>query len=147
MFEEGTIIYFDPFYFKNGNSAKPKYFLVLKNIFGENILASLPTRKDSIPQKDEIEDGCIELPDINLNCFVISDKIAVTECGKKFDFKTHIYGHQVDVYEIVYLEENYPFEGTDYEIWGKMKDSLFISLIDCLKNSKSIKRKFRKMLD
>jgi hypothetical protein len=30
MFDEGTIIYFDPFYFKNGNAAKPKYFVVLK---------------------------------------------------------------------------------------------------------------------
>jgi hypothetical protein len=28
MLEEGNIIYFDPFYFKNGNTAKPKYFLV-----------------------------------------------------------------------------------------------------------------------
>jgi len=31
MLEEGNIIYFDPFYFKNGNTAKRKYFIVLKN--------------------------------------------------------------------------------------------------------------------
>ena len=147
MFKEGTIIYFDPFYFKNGNTAKPKYFVVLKNQADQNILASLPTRTDSIPQKEEIDNGCIELPSINLNCFVISDDIEVTECCKTFDFKTHIYGHQIDVYEIEFLKEIYPLENTDYEIWGEMKNEIFLSLIECLKNSKSVKRKYRKILD
>lgn len=146
MFKEGTIIYFDPFYFKNGNRAKPKYFVVLKNQANQNILASLPTRTDSVPVKEEIDNGCIELPSINLNCFVFSNDIEVTECGKSFDFKTHIYGHQIDIYEIEYLKEIYPLENTDYEIWGEMKNNLFISLIECLKNSKSVKRKYRKIL-
>ncbi len=146
MFEEGTIIYFDPFYFKNGNPAKPKYFIVLKNQADKNILASLPTRTDSIPQKEEIANGCIELPSINLNCFIISDDIEVTDCGKMFDFKTHIYGHQLDVYDVESLKEIYPIENTDYEIWGKMKYDIFQLLIACLKNSKSVKRKFRKIL-
>lgn len=147
MFEEGTIIYFDPFYFKNGNTVKPKYFVVLKNQDEQNILASLPTRTDSIPEKEEIDNGCIELPSINLNCFVFSNEIEITECGKMFDFKTHIYGHQIDVYKMEFLQEIYPLENTDYEIWGKMKDELFISLIECLKNSKSVKRKYRKILE
>lgn len=147
MFEEGSIIYFDPFYFKNGNTAKPKYFVVLKNQDEQNILASLPTRTDSIPQKEEIDNGCVELPSINLNCFVISNEIEVTDCGKMFDFKTHIYGHQIDVYEVEFLKEIYPLENTDYEVWGKMKEELFGSLIECLKNSKSVKRKYRKMLE
>jgi|26BtaG_2_1085354.scaffolds.fasta_scaffold00155_11 hypothetical protein len=147
MFKEGTIIYFDPFYFKNGNRAKPKYFVVLKNQANQNILASLPTRTDSVPVKEDIDNGCIELPSINLNCFVFSNDIEVTECGKSFDFKTHIYGHQIDIYEIEYLKEIYPLENTDYEIWGEMKNNLFISLIECLKNSKSVKRKYRKILE
>ena len=29
MFLEGVIFYFTPFYFKNGNTAKQKYFVVL----------------------------------------------------------------------------------------------------------------------
>lgn len=46
MLEEGNIIYFTPFYFKNGKStAKPKYFIVLKaNVDNKGVLASLPTR-------------------------------------------------------------------------------------------------------
>lgn len=147
MFEEGNIIYFDPFYFKNGNTAKAKYFVVLKNLEHHNVLASLPTRKDFIPQKDEIENGCVELPDINLNCFVISNKTEVTECGKSFDFKTHIYGQQIDIHDIALLKEIYPLENTDYEIWGKMKKDIFQSLLKCLKNSRSVKRKFKRLLN
>ncbi|RRO22839.1 hypothetical protein [Flavobacteriaceae bacterium 14752] len=146
MFKEGTIVYFDPFYFKNGNTAKPKYFIVLKNLEDINLLASLPTRRDSIPKKEEVDNGCVELPDINLNCFVISNNTEVTESGKYFDFKTYIYGHQIYMYEIEFLKEVYPLENTDYQIWGQMKRQLFFSLIDCLIKSKSVKRKYRKLL-
>lgn len=146
MFEEGNIIYFTPFYFKNGNSAKPKYFVVLKNENDINVLASLPTRKDFVPEKNVIENGCVELPEINFNCFVISDQIQVTECGKVFDFKTHIYGHQIDIYEVHSLKEIYPIENTDYEVWGKMKKDIFVALIDCLKTSRSVKQKLKKIL-
>ena len=147
MFREGCIIYFTPFYFKNGNTAKPKYFVVLKNQDNQNLLASLPTRTDNIPARDEIKNGCLELPDINLNCFVISSDRAVTQCGKHFDFKTHIYGHQIDVYESAMLKEIYPIENTDYELWGTMQKDLFLELIDCLKNSRSVKRKYKKILN
>lgn len=147
MFEERVIIYFDPFYFKNGNTAKPKYFVVLKNIENKNILASLPTRKDSVPENKVIEKGCVELPSINLNCFVIPKNIEVTECGKFFEFKTHIYGHQIDDYEVHLLKEIYLIENADYSIWGKMKEDIFISLIECFKNSKSVKKKYQKLLN
>ncbi|WP_046755272.1 hypothetical protein [Kordia jejudonensis] len=146
MFEEGTIVYFDPFYFKNGNTAKSKYFIVLKNTEDKSILASLPTRKDSIPTEYLVEQGCIELPNINFNCFVFSPKINITTCQKSFDFPTHVYGYQIDLYKTDYLQEIYPIEGTDYIIWGKMKKAIFNDLINCLKTSKTVKRKFIKIL-
>lgn len=146
MFEEGNIVYFDPFYFKNGNTAKPKYFVVLKNFKNINIVASLPTRKDAVPDNQTKDFGCVELPDINLNCFVFSNFTEITECGKKFDFPTFIYGHQIDEYEINILNQIYPNEGSDYIIWGKMKQELFKQLLDCFKNSKSVKRKYKNIL-
>ncbi|WP_187478320.1 hypothetical protein [Amniculibacterium sp. G2-70] len=146
MFREGHIIYFDPFYFKNGNPAKPKYFVVLKCEGGKNIVASLPTRKDSVPQSATISNGCIELPEINLNCFVISNEQQITECGKHFDFTTYLYGHQIDDYLVSEMRDLYPNEGSDYEIWGMMKSEIFENLIQCFKFSKSVKRKYKKLL-
>lgn len=145
MFREGDILYFDPFYFKNGNTAKPKYFVILKVDNSKCIIASLPTRKDSIPEKNLTSEGCVELPDINLNCFIISAKKIVTICGKHFDYNTHLYGHQIDDYEIQFLQEMYPIEGSDYFFWGTMKPELFRDLIICFKNSKSVKKKFKKL--
>ena len=146
MFEEGQIIYFDPFYFKNGNTAKPKYFVVLKINDGDSILASLPTRRDNIPAANEIDMGCVELPDIILNCFVLRANTPITECNKTFTFQTHIYGHQLDEYSIQSMLEIYPIEDSDYSIWGKLKQNIYDELIQCLANSKSVKRKYKKLL-
>jgi hypothetical protein len=146
MLDEGNIIYFDPFYFKNGNTAKPKYFVVLKQSNNKSIIASLPTRKDTIPYSENIESGCLDLPDINLNCFVLPKNSAITECGKSFPFKTYLYGHQIDEYDTELLKKTYPNEGSDYEIWGKMKNTIFAELIYCFKISKSVKRKYQKAL-
>lgn len=126
-------------------SAKPKYFVVLKSDSNQNIIASLPTRKDAIPEKDTIEAGCVEIPSINLNCFVISPNQIITDCNKSFDFPTHLYGHQLDDYDTNILKEMYPNEGSDFSIWGKMKTNLFEELITCFKNSKSVKRKYKKL--
>ena len=146
MFTERTIIYFTPFYFKNGNRAKNKYFVVLKNIEGKSILASLPTSKDYIPEKLVVEQGCIESESSNFNCFVLSPSTEITEDGKHFSMYTYLYGHQLDDYATDVLTELYPNETVDYQIWGEMKVSLFNELIDCLKNSKSVKKKYKKVL-
>lgn len=146
MFEEGNIIYFDPFYFKNGTLAKPKYFVILKKYDSINLIASLPTRRDSRPSNNSNSFGCIDIPEINFNCFAISKEIVVTTCDKKFDFNTYLYGYQIDDYSINLLSEIYPNEGTDFTIWGKMKPEIFKELILCFKNSKSVKRKYKNIL-
>jgi hypothetical protein len=146
MYVEGNILYFTPFYFKNGNTAKPKYLIVLKINGANTLLASLPTRTDSIPEKNVVDAGCVELPDINVNCFVIPTSQEITECNKKLDFKTHVYGHQLDTYELSTMKNIYQIEGSDYEIYGKMKPDIFKQLLDCLKTSKSVKNKYLKML-
>jgi hypothetical protein len=146
MFTEGQLLYITPFYFKNGNPAKPKYFLVLKNDANLTILASLLTRKDHIPIKETIDFGCIELQTINLNCFVIPPKKEITICHKSFDFATHIYGHQIDLYDANQLKEMYAIEGSDYVIFGQILPEIFKEIIVCLRNSKSVKKKFVRML-
>jgi hypothetical protein len=143
MFEEGNIIYFTPFFFPNGKSApKPKYCIVLKSLSEQTIIASLPTRTDSIPSNISIATGCIEIPEINLNSFIFDSSTEVTECGKYFDFNTFVYGHQLDFYSKDLFKDIYRIEGTDYEIFGKLKPAYFEKMLDCLRNSKAVKKKF-----
>lgn len=146
MLEEKNIIYFDPFYFKNGNAAKPKYFVVLKVESNNTIIASLPSSKNYLPNDLHNESGCIEDPERDLNCFVITTSEIATECGKSLPLKTYIYGHQLDDFEISYLKSIYRNEGIDFTIFGKMDNNLYSKLIDCLKKSSTVKNKFRKKL-
>ena len=146
MLEVRNILYFDPFYFKNGNKAKAKYFVVLKLIENRAVLASLPTSKDYIPAFEEIQDGCIEIPKSNFNCFAIPVTTCVTEREKYFPRKTFLYGQNIDEYEIELMKNIYPLENIDYEIWGKMKKCLFEDLICCFRNSKAVKRKYKRLL-
>lgn len=146
MFEEGNIIYFTPFYFSNGKSDnKSKFCIVLKTLSDETIIASLPTSKDSIPANIPLT-GCIERPEIGLNSFVFNANTEVTSCGKHFMVNTFVYGHQLDFYSKILFEDIYRNEGTDYIIYGKMKDELYRQLLDCLRNSKAVKKKFLKHL-
>lgn len=147
MFEEGNIVYFNPFYFKNGKSAaKPKYCIILKSVNGQSIIASLPTRVDSIPSQISVATGCVEMPEINLNSFIFDSSTEVTECGKYFDFNTFVYGHQLDFYSVDSFKDLYRIEGTDYVIFGKLKMQLYQDLLKCLRNSKSVKKKFISLL-
>ena len=57
MFEEGNLLLFHPFVFKNGAASKDKFFLVLENMDGELLLASLPTSKDHVPSDIELKHG------------------------------------------------------------------------------------------
>ncbi len=122
------------------------YIIVLKNSDSKSVIASLPTRKDTIPLGENIDRGCLELPGINLNCLIIPKDTEITECGKSFTFKTYLYGHQIDDYDVELLNESYLNEGSDYEIWGKMILEIFKELIKCFKYSKSVKRKYKKLL-
>jgi hypothetical protein len=146
MFEEGQILYFTPFYFRNGNPPKNKFFVVLKKNANSTIIVSLPTSKDYIPENAVVESGCVEIPKAMINCFVISNKVPVTDCGKCFTLKTYIYGGELATYEIQELSDTYPQENVDYQIFGKMKKSIFDKLINCIKDSNSVKRKYKRAL-
>lgn len=53
MFEEGNLLLFHPFLFKNGAPSKDKFFLVLEKTDDDLLLASLPTSKDHVPSDVE----------------------------------------------------------------------------------------------
>lgn len=134
------------YYFKNGNLAKSKYGLIIKLIDGNSLILSLPTRKDHVPSFFELtkDSECIEIPEANQNCYFFSNRKEITDCGKKFDFNTFLYGYELDIYSNITVF--YPIEGIHYKVWGKVKDEIFNQIIDCFKKSKSVKRKIKRLL-
>lgn len=146
MFTEGDILYFDPFYFKNGNPAKAKYFIVLAVTSTNTVLATLPSSKDFVPAGQAIEPGCIEIQIANFNCYVFSAGQPVATNGWAFPRNTFVYGQQLDEYSLYDLLSRYPVAGLDYEIKGRLTTDEFNRLRACLATSASVKRKFKRML-
>jgi hypothetical protein len=146
MGNEGDILYFDPFYFKYGNSSKPKYFIILKITGETSVIASLPSSKDFLPANIVKKHGCVEIPEACFNCYVFESGCLVTTNGWSFPLDTYVYGQQIDEYEISILKDIYPVEGLDFKIIGNLTSKEFSLLKACFINSANVKRKYKKML-
>lgn len=141
MYEEGKLLKFSPFKFKNGNTSKSKYYVVLKRIDDEVMMAALPTSKDHIPADAMVVDGCVDIPERRVNAFVFSPNTQITETFR-FSLPTFIYGESVDEYEQQYLDAM----DAEVEDLGNMDSSLFQQLKDCIKKAALLKRKYRSLL-
>jgi hypothetical protein len=145
VYTAGKIIHFNPFFFENGNS-KNKYFLVIKVIDGNAILASLPSSQDHLPTNTDIKHGCIELPDARITTYVFEANKPVTHSGWGFKQNTFLHGCWLDDYEISSLNKKYAIEKVDYNIIGELTTSELKSIIECFSNSVTVKRKYKKLL-
>lgn len=142
MFQEGQLLRFSPFKFKNGANPKKKYFIVLKHIDDNLMLASLPTSKDHIPSDVFSQStGCINIPERAVNAYVFMPDTLVTNTFS-FPLPTFVYGEQVDEYAAKYLNEM----ESEIENLGIIFNELFCQIKDCLKKSNLIKRKYRNYL-
>lgn len=145
MYTPGRIIFFDPFFFKDGAS-KPKYFLVLKVVNENVVLASLPSSKSHLPANQKIEHGCLEIPDSCINCYVFKANTGITKNGWAFKLDTFLHGIWIDDFSIADLEANHSIEHVDYEIIGDLSDAELLKVLECFKNSTSVKRRYKKLL-
>jgi hypothetical protein len=145
LYTPGKLIYFNPFYFKDGGD-KPKYFLVIKVINENVILASLPSSKVHLPSALPIEHGCLDVPDSGINCYIFTAKRPITKSGWSFEFNTFLYGLWLDEFNLEILKANHSIEGVDYEIVGELTEEELENIIDCFRNSSSVKRKYKRLL-
>lgn len=145
MFLPRQIIYFSSFQFKNGNSPQTKYFIILANIENDIIIASLPTRTNSVPSFVTTNHGCINIDERCYNSYLFEKQKVIGEKGFSFDMPTFIYGDQVEDYKLDFLDANY-IEGIDYIIIDMLLDKEFDAIINCFKNSNSVKFKIKKRL-
>jgi len=145
LYTPGKIIYFDPFFFKNGGS-KPKYFLVLKVVDDNAIIASLPSSQSHLPTLQIIQHGCLEIPEGCINCYIFEANKPITKNGWSFGFNTFLHGLWLDDFNVTDLMATYSIEKVEYEIIGELTDEELSSVIKCFANSSSVKRRYKRML-
>lgn len=146
MYTPGKLIYFNPFFFKNSSGSKPKYFVVLKVVNDEVLLASLPSSKIHLPQTQQVVHGCLEIPESCINCYVFKATNPICKDGWYFPLDTFLYGEWLDDYTIEQLEAAYSIEHVDYEIIGELTEEELAAVIRCFVNSSRVKRKYKRML-
>lgn len=150
MFEEGNLLLFRPFMFKNGAAPKDKFFLVLGNVDGNLLLASLPTSKDHVPSDVEVKHGCLDIAErfVNVFVFISGEEILNRVNGERFSFSknTFVYGSNLDIYDASQFELQERLSQTNIELIGTLDSVVFAELKDCLANSKMVKNRYRKML-
>lgn len=152
MFEAGNLLFFKPFFFKNGALPKNKFMVVLgHDAVGNMVLASLPTSKDHVPSDIEVKGGCIELFDRQFNVFVFlaNENVAVATNGCtpfSFDVNTFIYGADLDTYPVITFHQQITEKLAEVELIGRISESYFTALKECLKNSKMVKNKYKRIL-
>jgi hypothetical protein len=139
--KEGTLLYCDPFVFKNGATPKPKYFIVLANTDDGVMIASLPTSKDHVPADAEVTRGSINIPERDVNAYVFEAGEMVTD-SFCFPRRTFVYGEQVDDYS----EDDLSSMNSNIQYLGVLKHDIFAELKACLKQATRIKRKYIKWL-
>ena len=151
MFNKGNLLYFEPFLFKNGALPKNKYMVVLgEDLEGQMILVSLPTSKDHIPSDSGFSVGCVDLPERQVNVFVFPANvpIAYTKDGSMFAFKvnTFVYGSDIDTYPVATFNMQISRCDTKVRVVGTLSESCFSSLLECLKGSRMVKNKYKRLL-
>lgn len=142
MLKEGSLLYFNPFVFKNGATPKPKYFVVLAMMDdGKLMLASLPTSKDHIPTSAVIVRGCVNIPESNVNVYVFEQGDQATD-SFCFPRRTYIYAEQLDIYTCDYIDSM----NSSMTDLGVLQPDLFKAVKDCLKQAATISKKYLKWL-
>jgi len=136
---------FDLFHFKGGDS-KPKYFIVLKVLDEQVVLACLPSSKVHLPVAQALYHGCLDQPENGINCYIMEANRPVTQNGWVFPLTTILYGMWLDDFLIPQLNERYSIEGVDYEIVGDLLPDELEQIVQCFRNSTQVKRKYKRWL-
>jgi len=148
MFPPGTILYFTPFYFKdNKTPAKNKYFISLGQKDNNLFLATLPSSQDYVPAYASRHHGCINIADANFNCYYFEAEKIITTNGWAFPKPTYSYANWIDEYNQISFEDQYAFEGIDYEQIGRLTETEFHNLIKCFVTAPNIKNKYKRILE
>lgn len=142
MFSPGNILYYNGFPFPNGSPSKPKYFIIIKLADDNMVAASLPTSHDHIPNSLSKVHGCIDHAGMCINCYYFEQGRIISECGEfGFPRDTYMYGEQVDLFDRDLYEKR-----CTYKILCRLTNDEYQAIIHCLRLSKSIKNKIKKLL-
>jgi hypothetical protein len=147
LFVERQVLFFRPFYFKDGGAPENKFFVILKNIDNVSIVASLPTKVNNAKSLINIPHGCINIDDRKFSCYIFEAGRPVCENGFYFKLPTHMYGDQVNDYQLDSITKGGTIkEGVEYDVAGFLTEVEFTDIYKCLSDNNSTKGRIKRLL-
>lgn len=141
----GTLLYIYNYEFSDGSTAN-KFFLIIKDVNGSQLLISLPTSKDYIPDFVDINHGCIDIPKAQQTTYCFESDKPITDTNFKFDVNTFLYGHLMSIIDLKLFMSKYPVENVHYKVMGILLENEYKMILKCFTSSVSVPRKFKKIL-
>jgi hypothetical protein len=146
MFENGSILYFTPFRFRDGSKPKNKYFIVLKVQENQTLLASLPSSQLYLPQKMAENWGCLQDSSADIGAYLFQENQTVGKRGFHFQKPTILYGQYLELYSITDISERYQIPEIDYLFVDVLLDEILTSIIECFNTAPTVKQKIKRFL-
>lgn len=145
MFSNGNLLHFEDYEFDNGGS-KNKYMVVLYNVDGVSIVASLTSSQDYIPDSAKT-DGCIHDDDKGLHCYMIPTGLCIGSNDYSFKKDTYIYVHMnIRDKKIEDLVNNYQAKGKLKKKCTLNPDT-YRALLQCIVKGKFVAKKVKLLLN
>lgn len=144
--KDGTLLHIPNYVFENGDS-KNKFFLLLKEVNGAQLIVSLPSSIEYFPADVVINHGCIDLIQAQQTTYCFKAGY-ILDSNNNFSFSKDTYLHGCWLQEIdrTLFFQTYPVKDFHYEIKGVLDKNELDSVIECFKNSPSVKRRIKKLL-
>lgn len=144
--KDGTLLHIPNYVFENGDS-KNKFFLLLKEVSGTQLIISLPSSIEYFPSDTTITHGCIDLIDAQQTTYCFKAGY-ILDSNNNFSFSKDTYLHGCWLKEIdrTLFFQTYPIPDFHYEIKGILDQIELENIIECFKNSPSVKRRLKKLL-
>ena len=99
------------------------------------------------PSLINIPHGCNNHEDRCFSCYVFEAGKPVCENGFSFKLQTHMYGDQINDYELETITKNDSIiEGVDYDIIGLLTKAEFTYIYKCLSENNSTKGRIKRLL-
>jgi hypothetical protein len=151
-FPVGTILHFNRFQFEEPATAtrpaeKNKFFIVLRNLSDQMVLANLPTSKDKIPAAVDQRHGCVSYPSGNFTAYIFDPMVPIATNGWFFSLRTYMYGYQIRDYSYVTLSRDHGGVGSEVSVKGRLVAKEFQAMVQCMLRSIDLKRRYRRTLE
>ncbi|TNE71698.1 hypothetical protein EP331_08930 [bacterium] len=146
MFSDGSILYFTPFKFRDGSTPKNKYFIILKTLGNNLIVASLPSSQLYLPSSLSLNTNCIHVPDADIGAYIFEDHVVIGQNGFAFPKRTILYGQYIEAFDTSLILNQYPIKDIDFSIVDTLKPSILDEVINCFTNAVTVKRKIKALL-